>query len=141
MQFNVRSERPLAQAFTISRGTKTSADVVVCTVSRDGHTGRGESMPYPRYGESVQQVVAQPEGLRAASSPDWSERTCRSIYRPARATRLTARCGTCEAKSRNQPVCELAGLFRPSPCKRPTQFRSIQQKIWGGQQRPTRNVR
>ena len=96
MQFDVRSERwPLAQAFTISRGTKTSADVVVCTVSRDGHTGRGESMPYPRYGESVQQVVAQLEGRALASSADWSERTCRSIYRPVRrATRLTARCGT-----------------------------------------------
>ena len=38
---------PLAQVFTISRGSKTSADVVVCTLERDGHSGRGESMPYP----------------------------------------------------------------------------------------------
>ena len=117
MQFDVRSERwPLAQAFTISRGTKTSADVVVCTVSRGGHTGRGESMPYPRYGESVQQVVAQLEGLRA-NIESGLERTDLPQHLPAGSARNALDCALwdLEAKSRNQPVCELAGLSPPKP--------------------------
>lgn len=47
---------PIAGIFTISRGSKTEAEVVVCMVS-DGHaTGRGECVPYRRYGESIESV-------------------------------------------------------------------------------------
>ncbi len=50
---------PLAKPFTISRGTKTSADVVVVELSDNkGNTGRAECVPYPRYGESVLGVHA-----------------------------------------------------------------------------------
>ena len=49
---------PIAGSFTISRGTKTAADVVVVTLERDGHVGRGECVPYPRYRESVPGVLA-----------------------------------------------------------------------------------
>ncbi len=54
---------PLDKPFTISRGTKTHADVVVVTLSKDGVTGHGECVPYPRYDESVPQVL---EALAAA---------------------------------------------------------------------------
>jgi L-alanine-DL-glutamate epimerase-like enolase superfamily enzyme len=50
---------PIAGAFTISRGSKTEADVIVCTIRRDGHAGRGECVPYRRYGETM-------DGVRAA---------------------------------------------------------------------------
>src|SRR3990172_10282754 len=56
----VRVERwPIRGGFTISRGSKTEAVVVVASVS-DGrhHTGRGECVPYARYGESVEGVEA-----------------------------------------------------------------------------------
>lgn len=49
---------PIAGAFTIARGSKTAADVVVVTLSRGGISGRGECVPYPRYNESVPQVLA-----------------------------------------------------------------------------------
>ena len=53
-RFSIRGESfPLAQTFTISRGAKTTADVVVVELSRDGCIGRGECVPYPRYNESV----------------------------------------------------------------------------------------
>lgn len=39
--------------FRIARGVKTAADVVTVTIAQDGHVGRGEGVPYPRYGESV----------------------------------------------------------------------------------------
>jgi L-Ala-D/L-Glu epimerase len=56
---------PIAGTFTISRGAKTSAEVVTCTITDGDHTGRGECVPYKRYGEtleSVNQQIAQAKG-------------------------------------------------------------------------------
>jgi L-alanine-DL-glutamate epimerase-like enolase superfamily enzyme len=49
---------PIAGAFTISRGSKTEAEVIVCTISAGGHAGRGECVPYRRYGETMAGVRA-----------------------------------------------------------------------------------
>src|SRR5581483_12235936 len=63
----VRSERwPIVGAFTISRGAKTMAEVVVAELTDGTATGRGECVPYPRYGETVAGVTAAIEGLRGA---------------------------------------------------------------------------
>lgn len=57
--FTARHERfALRDVFTISRGSKTHADVVVVTAARDGKFGRGEAVPYARYGESVSETLA-----------------------------------------------------------------------------------
>ena len=53
---------PLAGVFAISRGAKTTAEVVIAEISEQQHVGRAECNPYPRYGESVESVVAQLEG-------------------------------------------------------------------------------
>jgi L-alanine-DL-glutamate epimerase-like enolase superfamily enzyme len=59
MKLSVRDERwPIAGAFTISRGSKTEAHVVVATIEADGAVGRGECVPYARYGESVEGAMA-----------------------------------------------------------------------------------
>ena len=51
----VRVERwPIAGSFTISRGAKTEAVVVVAELSDGSHHGRGECVPYARYGETVE---------------------------------------------------------------------------------------
>jgi len=55
---------PLSRPFRISRGAKTSADVVVVELVQDGVTGRGECVPYGRYQESCESVIAQLEPLR-----------------------------------------------------------------------------
>lgn len=47
---------PIAGSFRISRGSKTEAEVVTCTISEGQNTGRGECVPYSRYGESLDQV-------------------------------------------------------------------------------------
>src|ERR1700692_1923195 len=58
-RFAARIERwPIAGSFTISRGAKTEAVVVVAEVGRDGLTGRGECVPYPRYGETPEATLA-----------------------------------------------------------------------------------
>lgn len=62
---SVEAERfPIAGIFTISRGSKTEAEVLTCTI-RDGyHGGRGECVPYRRYGETMESVRAAIEAVR-----------------------------------------------------------------------------
>lgn len=62
-----RESWPLAQPFSISRGTKTTAEVVVATVSDGKYHGRGEAVPYVRYGESVDGVLAAIRSTHFAS--------------------------------------------------------------------------
>ena len=50
---------PIAGSFTISRGAKTQAAVVVAELSDGHHRGRGECVPYGRYGETVDGVAAK----------------------------------------------------------------------------------
>jgi L-Ala-D/L-Glu epimerase len=57
---------PIAGSFTISRGSKTEALVVTCAIRDGQHVGRGECVPYGRYGETIESVVAQIESVRAA---------------------------------------------------------------------------
>lgn len=57
---------PIAGTFTISRGSKTEAAVVVCTLTDGAYSGRGECVPYARYGESIESVCAEIEALRDA---------------------------------------------------------------------------
>ena len=56
---------PIAGIFTISRGSKSEAEVVVCSVTEGTATGRGESVPYRRYGESIEGVS---EAIQAVSA-------------------------------------------------------------------------
>lgn len=48
---------PLTRAFNISRGAKSTADVITCTIADNGTVGRGECVPYKRYGETVEDVL------------------------------------------------------------------------------------
>lgn len=66
-RLTVRQERwPLARPFRISRGVKTAADTVLVEIQQGHCKGRGESVPYARYGETVASVVAAVEMLGAA---------------------------------------------------------------------------
>src|SRR3546814_6658321 len=68
---------PIRGSFTISRGSKTTAEVVVVTLSRSGTpggpVGRGEAVPYARYGESMQSVLGPIESLQGRSEEHTSE--------------------------------------------------------------------
>ena len=52
--------------FRIARGAKTAANVVTVTIAQDGHIGRGEGVPYPRYGESVASALDEIAHVRDA---------------------------------------------------------------------------
>ena len=53
----------LAQVFTISRGSRTQAEVLTVTVKGGGFRGIGECVPYARYGETRDSVTAEIEGF------------------------------------------------------------------------------
>lgn len=60
-----RDHFPLGAPFRISRGVKTAADVVTVTIVQDGVAGRGEAVPYPRYGESQDSTLEAIGAARA----------------------------------------------------------------------------
>ena len=66
-KLTIRAESwPLRQRFSIARGSKISADVLCVEIAQDGHIGRGEAVPYKRYGESMETVTAAVESIQAA---------------------------------------------------------------------------
>jgi L-Ala-D/L-Glu epimerase len=66
VQFSCTSESwPIAGTFTIARGSKTAAEVVVVKLARNGFRGHGECVPYARYGETVPLVLAALEAVRS----------------------------------------------------------------------------
>ena len=54
---------PLAQVFRIARGARTEAHVLSVCLSDGDVRGWGECVPYARYGETMDSVAAQIEGL------------------------------------------------------------------------------
>lgn len=103
---------PLTQAFVISRGAKTEARVVVATVSDGTHEGRGECVPYARYGESVEGVA---ETIAAALVPD--SRIELQLRMPHGAARNAVDCALwdLEAKRQGRRAATLSGLVSLNP--------------------------
>ncbi len=100
----------LAQVFTISRGSRTEAQVLTVTVSDGTHQGRGECVPYARYGETLDSVTTQ---LKGASVTDRA-----ALYAlPAGAARNALDCALwdLEAKQTGRRVWQMAGLPAPGP--------------------------
>src|ERR1700704_403660 len=75
----------------ISRGAKTEAVTVVAEVSRGGHTGRGECVPYSRYGESPEATLAALEAMREPISGGLDRRGLQTAM-PAGAARNALDC-------------------------------------------------
>lgn len=106
---------PIAGAFTIARGSKTEARVVVASISAGGGaTGRGECVPYARYGESADSVVAQIEAQKDAIASGAAREELRRRL-PAGAARNALDCALwdLEAKTAGKRAWELAGLPEP----------------------------
>ena len=117
MELSVRIERwPLAGAFTISRGSKTEAVVVVAELTDGAHRGRGESVPYPRYGETPDSIVAAIEAARPALRRGLNQLELQQIM-PAGAARNALDCAYWDvnAKAAGRRAYELAGLVAPAP--------------------------
>jgi len=105
---------PIAGSFEISRGRKTEAVVVVAELSDGVSRGRGECVPYARYGESVASVTAQINAMRPQLEGGLDRRGLQTAMPPG-AARNAIDCAfwDLEAKRSGLPVHELAGLLPP----------------------------
>ena len=102
---------PILGSFAISRGAKTEAVVVVAELSDGNLRGRGECVPYARYGESVESVTATLEAVRPQLQRGL-DRAALQMAMPPGAARNALDCAfwDLEAKRSGRPVHELAGL-------------------------------
>lgn len=82
---------PLARPFRIARGVKTVAEVVRVTIGEDGVAGRGEGVPYPRYGESGATAAAQVASVAGAIA-DGCDRAMLAALLPPGAARNAIDC-------------------------------------------------
>lgn len=108
----VHESWPLREAFTISRGAKTTAEVITVTARQGDHTGRGEAVPYARYGESIEAAL---EALRAL--PTFASIDDVQDLLPAGAARNALDCALwdLEAKRTGRSAATRAGLSQVTP--------------------------
>jgi L-alanine-DL-glutamate epimerase-like enolase superfamily enzyme len=98
----------LAEVFTISRGSRTEAQVLTVHIEKDGHIGRGECVPYARYGETLDSVAAQIEGFATGTA---------LADMPADAARNAVDCALwdLQAKASGQRAWDIADQPTPDP--------------------------
>jgi L-alanine-DL-glutamate epimerase-like enolase superfamily enzyme len=107
---------PIEGHFTIARGSKAEARVVVASLHQEGHSGHGEGVPYPRYGETVEAAVADLEAARPAIEAGATRSDVPGLVK-SMAARNALDCALwdLEAKMTATPVWRLAGLPQPRP--------------------------
>ena len=107
---------PLAVPFRISRGVRTQADLVVVELSQDGVVGRGEGAPIPRYGDSVDDCIAQLEALRGAVEAGMTRRQLLTALKPG-AARNALDCALWDLESRlsGTPIPAMLHMAPPPP--------------------------
>jgi L-Ala-D/L-Glu epimerase len=99
---------PIAGSFAIARGSKREANVVIARLSDGSLSGRGECVPYARYGESIDSVLA----AIAATPADGLDAMTLAQRLPAGAARNALDCALWDyqAKRAGQSAARLAGL-------------------------------
>lgn len=107
---------PIAGTFAISRGSRTEAVVVMVTLSDGSVTGRGECVPYARYGESVDSVRNQINSIRDRIASGIDRETLRTLLPPG-AARNAIDCALwdLEAKKGKTIATVLAGMAPVRP--------------------------
>ncbi|PIE25560.1 MAG: dipeptide epimerase [Planctomycetota bacterium] len=111
-----RESWPIAGGFTIARGSKSEAELVVARLEADGQVGRGECVPYPRYGESVSGVSEAIAGMAEELAAGLDRQGLLSAM-PAGAARnaIDAALWNLETARTGTPAWERAGLPTPKP--------------------------
>ncbi len=115
MRLKVSQESwPIRGSFTISRGSKTAAEVLLVTLEDRGFVGRGEAVPYARYGETMEESRATLEAL-GTTLPDEFDQAALQQRLPPGAARNALDCALWDlaAKRSRRPAWVLAGLAQP----------------------------
>src|SRR6202171_3950693 len=111
-----RESWKLAQPFTISRGSRTVAEVVVVEIIAGALRGRGEGVPYARYGETVDGVVAALEAMAGPIAGGLDRAVLQEAMPPGAARNaLDTALWDLEAKETGTSVWHIAGIETPRP--------------------------
>lgn len=111
MRVEARRETwPIAGHFTIARGSRRETEIVLAEISDGSHSGRGECVPYGRYGETAEGVIAEIKSGRPLSA----------MAPGAARNALDAALIDLECKRSGRRAWEILGLARPTP--KPTCF-------------------
>ena len=116
---DARIERwPIEGGFTISRGAKTEAVVVVAELRRGDRAGRGECVPYPRYGETPEATLASILGMKDAIGRGLERQALQSVMPPS-AARNALDCALLdlEAKQNDKRIWDRLGRDAPQPLR------------------------
>lgn len=107
---------PIAGTFTISRGSKTEAEVVTCTINANGVIGRGECVPYRRYGETIDGVLEAIRTVAPAIEQGLSRESLLTEMKPG-AARNAIDCALfdLEAKTAGTTVAAMLGVTDLAP--------------------------
>lgn len=105
---------PINGGFTISRGTKTEAQVITCTISEGGHTGRGECVPYARYGETLEAVLADIGAMAPAIAAGLTRETLQKAMKPG-AARNAVDCALWDLEAKRSGVSVARRLLSAPP--------------------------
>ncbi len=106
----------LARPFAISRGAKATAEVVVAEIFDGDFRGRGECVPYSRYGESVASVVAALEAMKGAVFAGLDRNELQAAMPPGAARNgLDCAFWDLDAKRCGRRAADLAGIAHPRP--------------------------
>lgn len=106
---------PIRGNFNIARGSKNTAEVLVVEIHENGKLiGRGEGVPYARYGESMAQCISQIKQIGTQISTEPNRQKLLDLL-PAGAARNALDCALWdfEAKKSQRPVWQIAGLSAP----------------------------
>ncbi len=104
----------LREVFTISRGSRTEAEVVTVIARSGTYIGRGECVPYKRYDETPESVLAQISDMAAAVGNEADPLAALQAH-PAGAARNALDCALWDlrAKTSGKPVWDLLGATAP----------------------------
>ncbi len=107
---------PIRGTFRIARGARTEITVVVASIRHGEFTGRGECVPYPRYGETVDGVIDDIMSL-AVKIADGMTREELQTAMPPGAARNALDCALwdLQAKMSGKSIFDLAGIENPHP--------------------------
>ena len=116
MELSLAAESwPISVIFALSRGSKAEAEVIVATIRDGEYEGRGECVPYKRYGETIESVKAQIESARSEVEKGLSRTELQKILPPGAARNaLDCALWDLEAKQKGRSIWELLNI-KPEP--------------------------
>ena len=115
MHLDARHDRfDLNAPFRISRGVRTATEVITVTLTEGASTGRGEGVPYPRYGESIESTLAEIEAVRATIESGAGRSELLSQMKPG-AARNAVDCALWDLETRRSGVGVADAIGAPSP--------------------------